>query len=146
MAGICFFFFFFFSFYFFKKIFHAFSCFFYLCFTFLFSRNKVKKKRKKKKHSYSKPACSCLEGPITRKQGIFIWSQFCGCATLPKVHSGTILFNILLANLALLTSSSSCRIFSDVAGDITISVDGESFLLHKVSFSLQSLSHSFCIF
>lgn len=25
-----------------------------------------------------------------------------------------------------------CRIFADVAGDITIVVDGESFLLHKV--------------
>lgn len=30
-----------------------------------------------------------------------------------------------------------CRIFSDVAGDITIVVNGESFLLHKVV----SLSH-----
>lgn len=28
-----------------------------------------------------------------------------------------------------------CSIFSDVAGDITIIVDGESFLLHKVSSS-----------
>ena len=27
----------------------------------------------------------------------------------------------------------NCSIFSDVAGDITIVVDGESFLLHKVS-------------
>lgn len=33
----------------------------------------------------------------------------------------------------------ACRIFSDVAGDITIVVDGESFLLHKV----RSLSSSY---
>jgi hypothetical protein len=29
-----------------------------------------------------------------------------------------------------------CRIFSDVAEDVTVSVDGQSFLLHKVSLSL----------
>lgn len=33
----------------------------------------------------------------------------------------------------------ACRIFSDVAGDIAIVVDGESFLLHKV----RSLSSSY---
>lgn len=30
-------------------------------------------------------------------------------------------------------NSTEHRIFSDVAGDITIVVDGESFLLHKVT-------------
>ncbi|XWS35437.1 hypothetical protein CRYUN_Cryun21dG0126000 [Craigia yunnanensis] len=45
---------------------------------------------------------------------------------------GTVLGNILLAYLTLMTPSSSCRIFSDVAGDIAIAVDGESFLLHKL--------------
>jgi hypothetical protein len=30
------------------------------------------------------------------------------------------------------SGTSLCRIFSDVAGDITVSVDGQSFLLHKV--------------
>lgn len=40
-----------------------------------------------------------------------------------------------------------CRIFADVAGDITIVVDGESFLLHKVNSSFQDtvdilLTHS----
>lgn len=35
------------------------------------------------------------------------------------------------------TYPSVCSIFSDVAGDITIVVDGEPFLLHKVS--------SFCL-
>lgn len=34
---------------------------------------------------------------------------------------------------AILEVLCSCSIFSDVAGDITIVVDGESFLLHKVN-------------
>lgn len=41
-------------------------------------------------------------------------------------------FMMLILN-ADIRNSTEHRIFSDVAGDITIVVDGESFLLHKVT-------------
>lgn len=40
-----------------------------------------------------------------------------------------------------LCSSFTTRIFSDVAGDITIVVDGESFLLHKVISSISKMKN-----
>ncbi|XVF37380.1 hypothetical protein REPUB_Repub20aG0003000 [Reevesia pubescens] len=50
----------------------------------------------------------CPQG-LSLENKALIWFQFCACATSPKILSDAIVFN----------------------GDITIAVDGESFLLHK---------------
>jgi len=43
-------------------------------------------------------------------------------------------FEILILMFKTFRTCPFCRIFSDVAEDLTVSVDGQSFLLHKVPF------------